>query len=78
MEQLTQMELLQVQELIGMETLAAKKCKVYARETTDPQLKQLFDEGAALHQQQLNALVNQLRLHNGRPPNPAQTPDDQH
>lgn len=67
MEQMTQMELLQVRELHGIESLAVKKCLVYARETQDAQLKQMFQDGASLHQTQADNLITQLRTHSGKP-----------
>lgn len=73
MEQLTQMELLQVRELHGIESLAIKKCLVYARESQDSQLKELFQDAASLHQDQADNLISQLRTHSGKP-----QPDAEH
>lgn len=68
MEQLTQMELLQVRELFGLESLAVKKCLVYARETQDSQLRNLFEDAASLHQTQADHLITEFRRHDGKPP----------
>lgn len=67
MEQLTQMEFLQLREILSTEALAIKKCKLYARDTGDEQLKALFDDAARVHEQSLDRLVGQLRSLSGKP-----------
>lgn len=66
MEQLTQMELLQVEELMKAEDLAVKKYGIYARNCRDAQLKKLFQEGADAHRMHLEGLMGQLRALNGK------------
>lgn len=66
MDQLTQMELLQVQELTGIEALAVRKCLFYAEHCQDPELKQWLHDAAAKHQAHAKALVDQMRRHSGR------------
>lgn len=66
MDQLTQMELLQVQELVGVEALAVRKCLFYAEQCQDPELKQWLHNAAATHQAHVEALVDQMRRHSGR------------
>jgi hypothetical protein len=68
LEQLTQMELLQLRELLSMESLAVKKCQLYGRDSQDPQLRQVFEEAATLHQGQVDNLMTQLREHDGKRP----------
>lgn len=67
MEQMTQMEFLQVRELLSTEALAIKKCKQYARETGDEALKTVFAEAARVHERNLDELLSQLRALNGKP-----------
>lgn len=66
MDQLTQMELLQVQELAGIEALAVRKCLFFAEQCQDPELKQWLRDAAAMHQAHVEALVDQMRRHSGR------------
>jgi hypothetical protein len=68
LEQLTQMELLQLRELLSMEALAVKKCQVYARESQDAHLRQLLEDTVLMHQSQVDNLMTQLRTHNGKRP----------
>ncbi len=66
MEQLTQMELLQVEEMLRAEDLAVKKCKFYAEKCHDPGLQKIFREGADARQMHLEGLLGQLRTLNGK------------
>lgn len=66
MEQLTQMELLQIEEMLRAEDLAVKKCKFYAQSCHDADLKKAFQEGANAHQMHLEGLLGQLRALNGK------------
>ena len=66
MEQLTQMELLQIEEMLMAEDLAVKKCRVYSENCHDPELKKIFREGADAHQMHLEGLLGQLRALNGK------------
>ena len=65
-EQLTQMELLQLRELLDAEELAVKKYRAYGQMAQDRHLRSLFEQGATLHQQHLDQLVDQLRALGGR------------
>lgn len=66
MDQLTQMEFLQVRELLSTEALAVKKCKLYANDTNDEQLRNLFWESAQVHERNLASLLNEMRNHQGK------------
>lgn len=66
MEQLTQMELLQLHQLMALETLAAKKCRIYAHQADDRELQTWFEEAALEHQERFAGLLDQMRAHNGR------------
>lgn len=66
MEQLTQMELLQVQELLNVEKLAARKYEGYARLCKDDEIKRIFREASELHRRHLDMLVREMRRHSGR------------
>jgi hypothetical protein len=66
MEQLTQMELLQLHELLGAEELAVKKCNAYAEMIKDDELKPFIQNTLALHQANVVALVDLVRRHNGK------------
>ncbi|MHB8918347.1 MAG: hypothetical protein ACYC4H_10015 [Desulfocucumaceae bacterium] len=66
MEQLTQMELLQIEEMLRAEDLAIKKCKFYAGSCHDADLKKVFMAGADAHQMHLEGLMGQLRALNGK------------
>jgi hypothetical protein len=66
MEQLTQMEFLQLRDLLSTEALVIKKYQLYARDAGDDNLRSLFSEAARTHQENLDALVAQLRSLNGK------------
>lgn len=66
MEQLTQMELLQVHELLGSEELAVKKCNAYAEMVKDDELEPYIKESISLHQQNIMELWQLVREHNGK------------
>lgn len=66
MEQLTQMELLQINELMGAENLAVKKYHLYAGNCHDEQLKALFRRAADVHRMHLEGLIGQLKVLNGK------------
>lgn len=66
MEQLTQMEFLQLHELLGAEEITLKKCLAYAEQIGDDELQPYIQELITLHQQHLTALVDLIRQHNGK------------
>lgn len=66
MEQLTQMELLQLHELLSAEELALKKCQTYQDQIQDDELNPYIRESVNLHQQNLIALIDLMRQHNGK------------
>lgn len=65
-EQLTQMELLQVEEMLLAEDLAVKKCGFYAESCHDPELKKIFLAGADAHRMHLEGLLGQLKALDGK------------
>lgn len=66
LEQLTQMELLQLHELLGSEALAVKKCNAYAEMVKDDELQPYIQNSITLHQQNIMALWQLIRDHNGK------------
>ncbi|OPX90885.1 MAG: hypothetical protein A4E54_00563 [Pelotomaculum sp. PtaB.Bin117] len=66
MEQLTQMELLQLEELLRAEELAVKKSDFFADNCQDADLKKIFQESSRVHQGHLDGLLGQLRSLNGK------------
>jgi hypothetical protein len=66
MEQLTQMEFLQLHELLSAEELALKKCQAYAEQIEDDELKPYIESSITLHKQHLDDLIELIRSHNGR------------
>jgi arsenate reductase-like glutaredoxin family protein len=66
MDQLTQMELLQIHELLGCEELIVKKCQGYQELVANDELQPFIQESITLHQQHLTTLVNLVRKHNGK------------
>jgi len=66
MVQLTQMELLQLQELLTVEELAARKYEGYAGKCKDDEIKRIFREASELHRRHLDTLVREMRRHSGR------------
>ncbi|MDD3653417.1 MAG: hypothetical protein PHO01_04425 [Desulfotomaculaceae bacterium] len=66
MEQLTQMELLQLEELLGTEELAVKKSMFYAENCRDAELKKIFLESARNHKGHLDGLIEQMRSLSGK------------
>jgi rubrerythrin len=66
LEQLTQMELLRVQELLKVEELASRKYERYAEQCKDDEMKRIFREASDLHRQHVDALVQEMRRHSGR------------
>lgn len=61
MSQLTQMELLQVHELLRAEELAWRKCEHYVQYAQDPQIKQMAQQCAQHHRQHMQTLIGQLQ-----------------
>lgn len=61
MAQLTQMELLQVHELLRAEELAWRKCAHYTQYAEDPQVKQLAQQVGQQHRQHMQTLLGQLQ-----------------
>jgi hypothetical protein len=66
MDQLTQMEFLQLHELLGAEELALKKTQAYAEQIQDDELKPYIENTITLHKQHLGQLIELIRHHNGR------------
>jgi rubrerythrin len=66
MEQLTQMELLQVQELLKVEELTSRKYERYAEQCKDDEMKRIFREASDLHRQHMDTLIEEMRRHSGR------------
>jgi fructose-bisphosphate aldolase class 1 len=66
MEQLTQMEYLQLHELLSAEELALKKCQAYAEQIQDDELMPYIEGSVTIHKEHLNELIELIRLHNGR------------
>jgi hypothetical protein len=66
MEQLTQMEYLQLHELLSAEELALKKCQYYAEQIQDDELMPYIESSITLHKQHLDELIELIRHHNGR------------
>jgi hypothetical protein len=65
-EQLTQMELLQIHELLSAEELTLKKCQVYSEQIQDDELQPCIQNTIKLHKQNLSEIVNLCRQHNGK------------
>lgn len=68
MEQLTQVELLHLEELLSMEALAIKKYKSYAKNCREKEMVPLFEEAVEMHRKHLQGLLDQMRNHNGKEP----------
>lgn len=66
MEQLTQMELLEIHELLGAEELALKKCQAYLDQLTNDEIRPFIESSINLHQRHLAGLVDLVRTHNGK------------
>ncbi|PTX55179.1 hypothetical protein C8P63_12159 [Melghirimyces profundicolus] len=66
MEQLTQMELLHLQDLIGAEALAVRKCQMYEKQCKSGEMKQWFRDAAELHRAHIRGMMKELRRHDGR------------
>jgi len=58
---LTQMELLQINELLRAEELAWRKCEYYGQYAQDPQVRQMAQQGAQHHRQHMQTLMSQLQ-----------------
>lgn len=61
MAQLTQMELLQVNELLRAEELAWRKSAHYAQHAQDPQIRQVAQQCGEHHRAHMQTLINQLQ-----------------
>jgi hypothetical protein len=66
MEQLTQMELLQLHELLSAEELALKKAQAYQKQMKDDELSPFIQECITTHQDHLQQLIDLVRNHNGK------------
>lgn len=66
MEQLTQMELLQIHELLGAEELALKKCNAYLQAIDNDELRPQFEASLEMHQAHITELIDLVRRHNGK------------
>lgn len=66
MEQLTQMELLHLQDLMEAEALAVRKCELYEQKCKSDELKKWFQDAAQLHRDHVGQMLTQLRNHDGR------------
>ncbi len=60
MANLSSKELSAIEDQLGMEQILIKKYKMYAQQSTDPQLKTCCEQIASKHQNHFNALINQL------------------
>lgn len=60
MPQLTQRELLMLEDLLSGEQLMIEKFGAYAEETTDSQIKGLCQDIQSIHQKHYNTLLQQL------------------
>ncbi|SMO59757.1 hypothetical protein [Melghirimyces algeriensis] len=69
MEQLTQNEFINLNELIHTEALAIRKCGWYERQCESEGMKRWFQEAAEIHRSHLQGLMEQLRHHSGRKKN---------
>jgi hypothetical protein len=65
-DQLTQKELQDIQNHLETSELLVKKCKLYVNQAKDDELKNLMNEGAAVHQSQIQLLTDQLRHFDGK------------
>ncbi len=66
MEQLTQMEPLDLQDLMEAEALAVRKCELYEQKCKSDELKNWFQDAAQLHRDHVGQMLTQLRNHDGR------------
>jgi hypothetical protein len=69
MDQLIQKELQDIQSHMAASELYVKKCNLYETWAKDDELKRWMNEGAEVHQNQIQVLLNQLRQNNGKPQN---------
>lgn len=60
MSQLTQMELLQVNELLRTEELAWRKSAHYVQHAQDPEIRQVAQQCVQHHRQHMQTLIGQL------------------
>ncbi|MDA8353237.1 MAG: hypothetical protein M0Z65_08670 [Firmicutes bacterium] len=72
MEQLTQMELLHLQDLISAEALAVRKYNMYESHCDSQEMKKWCRDAADLHSRRMERIMEQLRLHDGREPRDAE------
>lgn len=61
MAQLSEMDLLQIQEQLRNETAAIVKYQNFAQQTTEPRLQQMYRRIAQRHQGHLQTLMQQLQ-----------------
>jgi hypothetical protein len=66
MDQLMQRELLELEDVLHLEALAVKKCRMYAESCAEKELRPLFEEAARMHSEHLSRLIRQLGQHDGR------------
>jgi hypothetical protein len=66
MDQLTQMEYLQLHELLSGEELALKKCLAYQELMQDDELAPYLSSTIALHRDNIADLVQLMRSHQGK------------
>ncbi|WP_350342630.1 spore coat protein [Proteinivorax tanatarense] len=60
-QQLSQKELAYIEDQLGAEELAIQKCRTYAQQTTDPEVREQCQNMADKHQQHYNTLLKHLR-----------------
>ncbi len=68
MGQLTQLELIHLEELLGIEALAVKKYQLYQEQCKEEGMTPFLQEAVLHHQARIEKLINQIRKHNGRTP----------
>ncbi|KPC74551.1 hypothetical protein ADL26_08780 [Thermoactinomyces vulgaris] len=66
MEQLTQEELLKLEELLELEALSIKKTQAVINEGNETEWEPLLTEALTMHKQHLQQLLDQLRNHSGQ------------
>ncbi len=60
MAEITQRELLCVEELLEAEALAIRKCQMFAEQCRDSELRRLFQHYTQQHQNHYNTLLTHL------------------
>ena len=55
---------LYLKDQLSWELLAAKKCRHFANECTDPEIRQALDKAGQMHQRHYQLLLNHLKNNN--------------